>query len=671
MHARLEVDLPRPPSVDGINSTGHASVYHGLSRITGPLRKGESVDYVEVLSTRQKVTLAVLVVAQIVTGWGLVLWLVWPEHLPVLAQAGGLVFATSLIGVFLMVLIELIRMAQGAALWLFCSRARDPLPMVPRSGLKVAILTTIVPSKEPLDLVLRTLRAMKKIEYDGQVDVWLLDEGGDSLVAEACAAIGVKHFSRQGIPSYNTSEGEFRAKSKAGNHNAWRHAHEANYDVVAQMDPDHVPGPDFLQRSLGYFSDPDVGFVVAPQVYGNLDENWIAKGSAVQAYVFHGVIQRGGNGLRAPLLIGTNHLYRPTAFAVIGGYQDSIIEDHLTSMAMFSTKNPSTGNHFTGVYTPDILAVGEGPTSFTDYFSQQKRWAYGIWQIMCRHSPELFGRMRPAQRLSFSLLQLFYPSVALSWVLGNVLTALFLLGGSAVRLPVEQWLAMWLASMTASLGTFFWMRRFNLAPHEREEWGLAGLGLLLVCGPVYVAAAVDYLLGRPLAYAVTAKGKLTSGDSFATFRPHLVWFGASIALLTAQLGFGLGSPYPTLTFWLSVTAVTCATPLVLHGLTRLREEAEDRRVRGPSRHRSTGVSEVASWSWWGDDEAVEGPRREPVLAPLASATRRRAMPLTRTAAAVGEQNSWRGSGGDVPTATSALPSGVPHALELVPEHSAS
>ena len=360
------------------------------------------------------------------------------------------------------------------------------------------------------------------------------------------------------------------------------------------MDPDHVPGPDFLQRSLGYFADLDVGFVVAPQVYGNLDENWIAKGSAVQAYVFHGIIQRGGNGMRAPLLIGTNHLYRPQAFATIGGYQDSIIEDHLTSMAMFATKNPVTGNHFKGVYTPDILAVGEGPTSFTDYFSQQKRWAYGIWQIMCHHSPKVFGRMRPTQRLSFSLLQLFYPSVAISWVLGNVLTALFLLGGSAVRLPVDQWLALWLASMTASLGTFFWLRRFNLAPHEREEWGMAGLGLLLVCVPVYVAAAVDYLMGRPLAYAVTAKGKLTSGDTLATFRPHLIWLGASVALLTASAGFGLGQPYPTLTFWLSVTAAICATPLLLHGLSRLRERAAPPPVLASADHHPADILHIAT-----------------------------------------------------------------------------
>jgi hypothetical protein len=77
-------------------------------------------------------------------------------------------------------------------------------------------------------------------------------------------------------------------------------------------------------------------------------------------------------------------------------------------------------------------------------------------------------------------------------------------------------------------------------------------------------------MGKPLAYAVTAKGKLTSGGSLATFRPHLWWLAASLTLLTASVGFGLGESYPTLTFWLFVTVVTCAAPLVIHAHTQWR-----------------------------------------------------------------------------------------------------
>jgi cellulose synthase (UDP-forming) len=54
-------------------------------------------------------------------------------------------------------------------------------------------------------------------------------------------------------------------------------------------------------------------------VYGDAQSDFVAHGAAAQAYVFHGVVQRGGNGLAAPLLIGTNHVYRVATWRQIGG----------------------------------------------------------------------------------------------------------------------------------------------------------------------------------------------------------------------------------------------------------------------------------------------------------------------------------------------------------------
>ena len=230
--------------------------------------------------------------------------------------------------------------------------------MRPDPGLRVAVLTTIVPAREPLELVMMTLRAMKRIRHDGELDVWLLDEGNDPEVRRRCAEIGVRHFSRREHPEWNQASGPFRAKTKHGNHNAWRMLHELDYDVVAQMDPDHVPYPNFLERTLGYFADPDTAFVVAPQVYGNMSESFVARGAAELAYIFHGIIQRGGNGHGAPLLIGTNHLYRPAALRQIGGYQDCIIEDHLTALVTYGAVNAATGNEATANADAALNAAG-------------------------------------------------------------------------------------------------------------------------------------------------------------------------------------------------------------------------------------------------------------------------------------------------------------------------
>jgi cellulose synthase (UDP-forming) len=531
--------------------------------ITGKLRPtATTVAYTTVLSRRQHWLMLALGGSHIVIAVVLIGFLVRPGELPQLTPGRYVVNVLTIFGVFVMVLMQVIVALRTWILTYFTACARDPIPMVAQTGLRVAVLTTIVPGKEPLELVMTTLRAMKRVRHDGPLDVWLLDEGNDPTVRRRCLEIGVRHFSRKGHPKWNQPTGEFRAKTKHGNHNAWRSEHEADYDVIAQMDPDHVPYPNFLERTLGYFADPDTAFVVAPQVYANLSESFVARGAAELAYVFHGVMQRGGNGHGAPLLIGTNHLYRPGAFRQIGGYQDCIIEDHLTSMVIYTAVNPETGNSWKGVYTPDILAVGEGPATYSDFFSQQKRWAYGIWEIARQHSPDIFGKLSRRQKLAFFALQSHYPTTALSWVSGIFLSTLYLVGGVTVtRLPAMIWSALFVANLVIGFTFFQFTRRFNLVEHERRSWGLSGMALELLTAPIYVAAAAAQLAGRPLAYVVTAKGSAATGDSLRTFRSHAGW--AAVAAISILAGWAQHRDFLTLYFWAGLTLLICITPIGL------------------------------------------------------------------------------------------------------------
>jgi cellulose synthase (UDP-forming) len=532
------------------------------TEITGPLQPTSGkVEYHSVLTPRQHWAMLGLGGLNIALIAALTGYLLLPGEFPRLAPGQYVRDAITVFGLYVMVLLQLISALRTWVQIYIAARAQDPIPMTPRPGVRVAALTTIVPGKEPVELVMTTLRAMKRIRHDGQLDVWLLDEGNDPEVRRRCEDLGVRHFSRKDHPDWNQPNGPFRAKTKHGNHNAWRAAHEMDYDVVAQMDPDHVPYPNFLERTLGYFTDPDTAFVVAPQVYANMSESFVARGAAELAYLFHGIIQRGANGYRAPLLIGTNHLYRQSAFRQIGGYQDCIIEDHLTSMVIYATVNPATGNTWKGVYTPDILAVGEGPATYSDFFSQQKRWAYGIWEIARQHSPRIFVKLPTRQqRLTFFALQSHYPTTALSWVSGVFLSAVYLVGGVTVtRLPATIWTALFIANIVAGFAVFQFTRRFNLVEHERRSWGLTGMTLELVTAPVYVAAAAAQLAGRPLTYVVTAKGTAATGDTLRTFRPHAAWAAVTAASLLA--GRVLHHNYPALYVWASITLLICVAPI--------------------------------------------------------------------------------------------------------------
>lgn len=539
--------------------------YSGASELLGPLRPNRGrVEYTPLVQGGERRKIILLMTAFLAMSISFIGLLAWPAHMPNLSNQSVLLNAMSILSVGLILGLPFIQVVGTLSSLHFALRGKLPVPMEPEPNLRIAMLTTIVPSKEPWEQARETMLMFKKqkVEDGTVVDAWVLDEGDDPRIKADCERYGFFHFSRKGIERWNQSSGPFRAKTKHGNHNAWREAHEHGYDIVTQMDPDHKPleSCDFLERISGYFSDPDVAYVVAPQVYGNIEDGIVAKGAAELAYLFHGVIQPGANGLDAPLLIGTNHAFRPAAWQQIGGYQDCIIEDHLTAMQVATEFNPATGNRWKGVYTPDILTAGEGPNTWTDFFSQQKRWAYGVFEIATTKTPKMWNHLTWKQRISFIALQFHYPSVALNWIFGNMVSAMYLLGGTAtIQLNVRLWLLYLLATNLMSLLAFFWLRRFNLMQHERTSWGLAGLLLNLITTPIYLAAAVQQLSGRSLTFAVTAKGRLSSGDGFATFRLHLAW--VTFAAVAMMVGLLQNHLYPVLYFWMALTLIICLVPV--------------------------------------------------------------------------------------------------------------
>jgi hypothetical protein len=206
------------------------------TEITGPLAPADGrVRYRRVLTVRQHLVMLGLGVSQMALAGALTVYLLLPGHLPRLVSGDYLRDAITVAGFTVMIMLQVIVGLRTWVLTYFAARARDPLPMAHPAGLRVAVLTTIVPGKEPVELVMTTLRAMKRVRHDGPLDVWLLDEGDDEAVRGRCEQVGVRHFSRKGHPEWNQPSGPFRAKTKHGNHNAWRAAHEGDYEVPRSL----------------------------------------------------------------------------------------------------------------------------------------------------------------------------------------------------------------------------------------------------------------------------------------------------------------------------------------------------------------------------------------------------------------------------------------------------
>jgi cellulose synthase/poly-beta-1,6-N-acetylglucosamine synthase-like glycosyltransferase len=540
-------------------------VYDYYSQLTGaptdPAGDNSVVRFRRVASRRDGAVLVPLVTLTVTFATLFYVWLFLPDHLPLYhmglaAKIGEWVMITTTL------LIEALRVLMTGTLCWSALRARDPLPMAVDPTLRVAFVTTIVPGKEPVDVVERTMRAARFVRHPGVFDLWICDEGNDPEVKAMCRRVGVHHFTRKGVPQWNTAIGEFRARTKHGNLNAWRAAHSADYDVVMGVDPDHAPLPNAAERLLGYFRDPEVGFVCGPQVYGNAS-SFLTRCAESQAYVFQSVIQRAANSSLCAMFVGTNNAYRVAAFNQIGGFQDSITEDMATSLRMHGTRSVN-GARWKSVYTPDTVAIGEGPTTWADYFSQQLRWARGADEIWLRGG--LCGQLRQLQvhqALHYLLMMSYYPNMAITWLLGAVLMLLPVLTGvSGLLLSTPLWLSLYGNLAICQIGLYVWLRRFSISPHEpAESSGWRGLFLSAITAPLYCRAGVAAVFNRKASFVVTPKGASASTDSLAVFRTGLWW---SLLPLT---GLGLGTARhgiePGLVSWVAVLLVACLAPTVI------------------------------------------------------------------------------------------------------------
>jgi hypothetical protein len=323
--------------------------YETYSRLAGPLtdpKPGYRVRYRPLLSDEpHPVRAALLMILAPLLSAVLLLWLIWPDHWTERSGAPAWLVAADAATLLSIGVIEFFRLVNIVSVAHATLVARDPIPVVPEPGTRVAFLTTFVPGKEPLSMVRTTLQAAVRVRHTGPLDVWLLDEGDDPAARALCAELGVVHFTRGGVAHYNRRRGPFKARTKHGNYNAWLDAHGDDYDFFASVDTDHVPLPDYLERMLGYFRDPDIAFVVGPQVYGNYTRA-VTKAAESQQFLFHALIQRAGNRYGCPMFVGTNNAVRVHAIRAVGGLADSVTEDMATGFELHRATNPATDNRW-------------------------------------------------------------------------------------------------------------------------------------------------------------------------------------------------------------------------------------------------------------------------------------------------------------------------------------
>lgn len=314
----------------------------------------------------------------------------WPRYLVVSALIGWITFLQVFFISFYMRAVR--------------SSAPDPDPR----RLRVAMIVTKTPS-EPFAVLRRTLEAMLAQDYPH--DTWIADEAPTRETLDWCEAHGVFVSSRKGVEAYHRTTWPRRTRCKEGNL-AYFYDHWGYdlYDVVCQLDADHVPQEGYLTEMLRPFADEDVGYVSAPSICAsNGPENWAARTRLHTEGGFHGILQSGYSNGFAPMCIGSHYAVRTKALRAVGGLGPDLAEDHSTTMIL-------NAGGWRGVHAIDAIAIGDGPATVADMIIQEFQWSRSLVTLLIQHTPRYLRALTPRLRAQFLFCQLLYPILALTYL---------------------------------------------------------------------------------------------------------------------------------------------------------------------------------------------------------------------------------------------------------------
>src|SRR3989344_4593878 len=141
------------------------------------------VEKVSIFSRRDRVTFAAIAVLFLFFFFRYAAWWFDGAHLPYNWGSTNLHLLDILIFALLSFVVfigSILSIGSMFVLW----HGSVPKYGRPQEGLRVGFLTCFVPGKEPVEMLVETLLAMKKVDYPH--DTWVLDEGNSEQVKEIC-----------------------------------------------------------------------------------------------------------------------------------------------------------------------------------------------------------------------------------------------------------------------------------------------------------------------------------------------------------------------------------------------------------------------------------------------------------------------------------------------------
>jgi cellulose synthase (UDP-forming) len=446
-----------------------------------------------VLTRRLKLKYSLMIVVWAMASVGFWQWWLRPEHI-----GNWALYAT------VTVLIAWVYLLQVYFIYFMMRAKRSSAPDPVPGQFRVAMVVTKTPS-EPFAVLRQTLLAMLAQDYPH--DTWLADEDPSPETIAWCRDNGVRISSRKGVAAYHQPVWPRRTRCKEGNlayfYDHWGYD---EYDIVSQLDADHVPQPGYLREILRPFADPKVGYVSAPSICSsNASQNWSARTRLHTEAAFHGVLQAGYSDGFAPMCIGSHYAVRTAALKDVGGLGPELAEDHSTTMIL-------NAGGWRGVHALDAIAIGEGPATVADMITQEFQWSRSLVTLLLEHTSRYLPSMSLRLKAQFLFCQLLYPIFAITFL------AMYLLPIFAVVFDISYadvtytgYLAHTIPTLLAMLWIACSIRADGLfRPFDAKVIGWERMLFVLLQWPWVlwgcVMAASDRVTGRFVDFRVTPKG---------------------------------------------------------------------------------------------------------------------------------------------------------------------
>ncbi|HLE47846.1 MAG TPA: glycosyltransferase, partial [Candidatus Thermoplasmatota archaeon] len=245
---------------------------------------------------------------------------------------------------------------------------------------------------EPADLVLGTLNALLRVDYPAdRFIIQVIDDSTDPACSEPlrefCEANRVFYLRRAERKGY-----------KAGALNyALQHC-PADVELIAIIDADYQVVPEFLKEVVGFFVNPNLGWVQTPQDYRNRHQSFLTEQYYIADAYFYRSVLPSRNEENSIIFCGTMGILRRRALEDVGGWGEA----YITEDAELSIRLVSSG--WGSLYVNKTYGRGLIPATFEGYKKQHYRWAFGGGRILRGHLKDfVFGRFTGRQWYDYLL----------------------------------------------------------------------------------------------------------------------------------------------------------------------------------------------------------------------------------------------------------------------------